>query len=73
MKNKIYPELNFILGNCYKAVGKYKEGINEYNKSISSNPKGCYYNNRGNCYLCMQNIEKAEEDYKKAIQLETNN
>lgn len=25
--NQIYPELNFILGNSYKALGQYKEGI----------------------------------------------
>ena len=57
------------MGNCYKATGKYKEGITEYNKAINSNPRGCYYNNRGNCHLCLQNIERAEEDYKKAIEL----
>lgn len=34
---------------------------------------GCYYNNRGNCYLCLQDIVRAEHDYKKAIKEEPNN
>ena len=59
--------MNFLLGNCYKAIGYYNDAIHEYDKAIKTTPKGCYFNNRGNCYLCLQDIVKAENDYKKAI------
>ncbi len=67
MKTNHNPELNFILGNCYKAIGYFSDAIHEYDKAIKVEPKGCYYNNRGNCHLCLQDIMRAEHDYKRAI------
>lgn len=26
-ENNTYPEINFILANCFKAVGNYKEAV----------------------------------------------
>ena len=72
-KTKSSADLSFLIGNCYKAVGSYKEGVHEYTKAIAGNPRGCYYNNRGNCFLCMDNIEKAEADYLKSIEIEPHN
>lgn len=42
-------------------------------KGSKSDSEGCYYNNRGNAYLSINEISKAEKDYKIAIDLEPNN
>jgi tetratricopeptide (TPR) repeat protein len=54
-------------------MGNPKEAIIDYTSAINSLQRGCYYNNRGNCYLGLNMLDHAYKDYKKAIELEKDN
>ena len=73
---KKFPESKFIynlIGVSYFNLGKYSNAIENYNKSISLNPKNAEaYNNKGLCLKKMGDFEGALENYKLALQINPN-
>jgi len=73
---KKFPESKFIynlIGVSYFNLGKYSNAIENYNKSISINPKNSEaYNNKGLCLKKMGDFEGALENYKLALKINPN-
>ena len=65
-KNNYYREIGFFLGN----KGCTKLSIQCYNKAIDLNPLAShYYFERGMSYIELYESDKAENDFKKGIEL----
>ena len=73
---KKFPESKFIynlIGVSYFNLGKYSNAIENYNKSISINPKNSEaYNNKGLCLKKMGDFEGALKNYKLALKINPN-
>ena len=70
---KKFPESKFIynlIGVAYFNLGKYSSAIENYNISISLNPKNSEaYNNKGLCLKKMGDFEGALENFKLALKI----
>lgn len=71
-------ESNYIywsnLGTFQRNLGKQKEAMKSYNKSIKLNDKFApAYTNRAKLYSEMKEVDKAEKDYKIALKIEPYN
>jgi tetratricopeptide (TPR) repeat protein/serine/threonine protein kinase len=63
-----YPEIPFYLGQVLEHLGRPKEAIREYQKSLKINPRG--YSARGNLatiYWHMKDYATAEREYRKVL------
>lgn len=61
-------------GVCYGQIGEYQNAINDFTKTIESNPDlSDAYNGRGLGYYSLKEYEKAIADFSKAIELNTIN
>ena len=71
--SKLEPRNEIVYNNiglAFSFLKKYKESIENYNKSIELNPKyATAYNNRGVLYANLKDYKKSFEDYNKAIEL----
>lgn len=60
----------FIRGSIFQDKGLYLQAIEDYGMAIDINPKDpLTWMNRGNCYLLVNESEKACKDFNKALQL----
>jgi tetratricopeptide (TPR) repeat protein len=58
--------IHYTLANIYLDLGNYKLALVEIEKAFSLNPiKYMNFWNKGNIYLCMMDLEKAEQEYQK--------
>ena len=73
---KKFPYSKFIynlIGVSYFNLGKYSNAVENYNISISLNPKNSeVYNNKGLCLKKMGDFEGALENYKLALKINPN-
>jgi tetratricopeptide (TPR) repeat protein len=59
----------FSYALALKREGKYSEAIDIYDELITKRPNPQLYNNLANCYVGINDIEKAKELYRKSIEL----
>ena len=75
--NKDYAPIYYALGSTYSDLTRYDEAlvaINTFIPKITDKlQKSDGYNVLGNTYLGKENIAKAKESYKKALELNPNN
>ena len=65
--------VEFYAGLTSMSEGEYQKAIEHYSKSIDLNPQMLrIYNNRGNAYSRMNDLDCAIEDYNKVLALEPN-
>jgi pentatricopeptide repeat protein len=69
LKDKNDPVELFAYALALKHEGRYSEAIDIYNKLIAREPDPRTYNNLANCYVALNDMEKAKELYKKSIEL----
>lgn len=69
LKDKNDPVELFAYALALKHEGRYSEAIDIYNKLIAREPDPRTYNNLANCYVALNDMEKAKELYKKSIDL----
>lgn len=69
-KNVMPSESHYYLGSLYLSKGNYKESVSHYTSAIQSDflPASCYYN-RGVAYLNLEDISRAQADFKAVVQL----
>src|SRR5262249_44959108 len=66
--NLVRPAMN--LGSAYEVEGKQDAALEEYQRAVSINPRlPAAYNNIGEIYLSRQNLEQAEANFRKAVEL----
>ena len=67
-------EIHFDLAHCYEAKKDYLAVVAEYQKAIAVDSQDTIlYNNLGTVYLRMNNPELAEENFQRAIKLNSKN
>jgi tetratricopeptide (TPR) repeat protein len=59
----------FSYALALKREGKYSEAVDIYKELITKRPTPQLYNNLANCYVGINDIEKAKELYRKSIEL----
>ncbi|MBM4145005.1 MAG: hypothetical protein FJ240_01845 [Nitrospira sp.] len=69
LKNKDNPVELFSYALALKREGGYTEAIYIYNKILALKPDSRTYNNLANCYVGVNDLEKAKELYRKAAEL----
>lgn len=63
-------EIHFLLGECYRAEGKYNKAVRHYKKAISLFPaREEYFIGLGKVYEKQDKPESAEKYYKRAVDL----
>jgi len=62
------PIVLFSYALALKREGRYHEAIDIYTKLIEIKPDPRSYNNLANCYIALNDIEKAKELYRKSIE-----
>jgi tetratricopeptide (TPR) repeat protein len=70
LKGRDGPVEQFSYALALKREGRYNEAINTYDSLIAKRPSPVLYNNLGNCYVAIGDIERAKELYKKSIELQ---
>ena len=71
LSNYLYKKRLFNRAYKLNRKGDLKNAIIIYDQLIKMNPKNyIYFNNRGNCYFCMDEFELAKKDFLKSIELE---
>ncbi|VDK66827.1 unnamed protein product [Onchocerca ochengi] len=61
-------------GNCFYQQHRYEDAISAYSRAIINNPViPTYFTNRALCYMQTMQWEKAEDDCKKALDLDRKN
>ena len=69
LSDKDNPYLFNLKGIVYRAEKQYQNSLNNYNKAIILEKNPLFLNNRGNLYRDLGNINKASDDYGKALQI----
>ena len=73
---KNFPDsflIQSLMAEIYRDFGHYDQALLEIEKAFSINPTNpFYYMTKGSIYLCMNEFEKAEGEYKKLIEKEDN-
>lgn len=59
----------FSYALALKRDGRYTEAIDIYNRLIEKRPSPQLYNNLANCYVAMNEMEKAKKVYTKSIEM----
>ena len=68
--NSFYGGIYSNRGKAYAELGLYQYAFEDYNKSISLNPKNAsLYNSRGFTYAKLNQFQRAIEDFSEAIRL----
>jgi tetratricopeptide (TPR) repeat protein len=62
------PVVLFSYALALKREGKYHEAIDIYNKLIAIKPDPRLYNNLANCYIALNDVERAKMLYRKSIE-----
>lgn len=70
LKGRDDPVEQFSYALALKHEGRYDEAINIYDSLIAKRPSPLLYNNLGNCYVAIGDIEKAKELYRKSLELQ---
>lgn len=65
-------EYHYALGKADDMIAQYEFAIDDFNEAIELDPKVKYYIERGNTYAKIEEFEKAEADYMKALEMESN-
>jgi pentatricopeptide repeat protein len=68
LRGKENPIVLFSYALALKREGRYHEAIDIYNKLIAIKPDPRLYNNLANCYVALNDIEKAKELYRQSIE-----
>ncbi len=69
LKGRDNPVEFFSYALALKREGEYHEAIDIYNKLIARRPDPRVYNNLANCYVAINDLEKAKTFYRKSIEL----
>jgi pentatricopeptide repeat protein len=69
LRDKNNPVELFSYALALKREGRYHEAIAIYNRLIARKPDPQTYNNLANCYVALNEMEKAKEFYKKANEM----
>jgi pentatricopeptide repeat protein len=69
LKGRNEPAELFSYALAQKREGGYREAIDAYQKLLALKPEARTYNNLANCYVALNDIEKAKELYRKAAAL----
>ena len=69
LRNKERPLDLFSYALALKREGRYQQAIDIYDRLIATKPAPRLYNNLANCYIALNDVEKAKELYKKSIEL----
>ena len=69
LSGKDNPVEVFSYALALKRDGRYGEAIDAYNKILALKPDPRTYNNLANCYVALNDFDKAKELYQKAIQM----
>ena len=69
LKGSNNPVELFSYALALKREGRYREAIDIYGKLIAMKSDPRAYNNLANCYVAINDLEKAKELYKKSIEL----
>ncbi|HMD00056.1 MAG TPA: tetratricopeptide repeat protein, partial [Ferruginibacter sp.] len=67
--DKYRGRLYYWRGRCKQKLQKWQDAIEDFNSSFTWNysEPGYAYWNRGNCYYELENYDKSDADYEKAI------
>ena len=65
------PELLLNLGKAFGAAGRYEEMANTLNEAIKTAPSAATYERLGTADFHLGNYDKAEADFRKAIELDS--
>lgn len=69
LKDGNNPVELFSYALALKRQGSYKEAIDIYRKLMDKKPEPGVYNNLANCYVALNELEKAKELYRKSAEL----
>jgi len=69
LKGTTNPVELFSYALALKREGRYKEAIEFYHKFLAVKPDHRTYNNLANCYVALNDLEKAKNLYKRSIEL----
>jgi pentatricopeptide repeat protein len=69
LNGKDHPVEIFSYALALKREGRYGEAINAYNKILTLKPNPRTYNNLANCYVALNDFDRAKELYQKAIKM----
>jgi pentatricopeptide repeat protein len=69
LNGKVNPVEVFSYALALKHEGRYGEAINAYNKILALKPDPRTYNNLANCYVALNDFDRAKELYQKAIKM----
>jgi tetratricopeptide (TPR) repeat protein len=68
LKNERDPVARFSYALALKREGRYREAKDLYEELAQTDPDARVYNNLANCYVAMNNFDKAMRFYKASIQ-----
>jgi serine/threonine-protein kinase len=68
-----YVEGHINLGTLFYFMNRFDEALDEFSKSLAARPTTTAYSNRGAIYHFKGDYTRAREDYRRAIDLESNN
>ncbi len=69
LKDSNDPVELFSYALALKHEGSYRKAIDIYNRLIAQKPDSRTYNNLANCYVAVNDMARAKELYRKAIEL----
>lgn len=71
--NPEHETANNNLGELYDRFGEHEKALPYYTKQLELEKHDYYYINRAWCYIELNELDKAEEDFKAAIEVNENN
>lgn len=69
LKNSDNPLELFSYALALKREGRYREAMDVYKRLIAIKPDPRVYNNLANCYVAIDDLERAKDFYKKSIEI----
>lgn len=69
LRDRENPVELFSYALASKREGRYEESIASYQKVLALKPDPGVYNNLANCYVALQNFDKAKELYRQSVQM----